>query len=131
MTTGTAQNPRRRVVALNASSGAFVTIEPTGPCRYMEIKECPPTNYLPGTNDYNPQGTIYERADEAYANTYGLLPGDVLSLGDRNWKRDRAIGIPINMTDPAGNAIGQSTTATIKMRSATTTATQVEVDEWL
>lgn len=128
--TGTAQSPRRRVVALEANSGAYTVIAPTGPCRYMEIRECPPTDYLPGTNDFTPQGTTYQRADEAYANTYGLLPGDTLSLGDRSWHRDQAIGIP-TITDPAGQTVPQSTRGTVKMKSATATATQVEVDEWL
>lgn len=124
------QTPVRRVVTVNASGGAFVTISPSGPCRYMEISECPPNaGTYDGTN-FNPTGCNYQRADEAYANTYALLPGATLALGDRSFGRDRQIGIPAGMTDPAGQAIAQSVIGTIKIKSATAGTTQVEVDEY-
>jgi hypothetical protein len=97
----------------------------------MEIQECPPNaGTFNGTN-YAPQGLNYTRADEAYANTYGLNPGAILQFGDQSWMRDRLIGIPANMTDPAGVAIAQSEQSTIKAISATVTASYVEVREWM
>lgn len=130
------QNPRRRVVAINASNGAAVIIAPTGPCRKMTITECPPSGGSFTGSNYAPQGLNYQRADEAYANTYGVVPGDTIVLGSTDYPRDKALGVPFNATDPAGNPIGsiagsQSPQAALKVISATTTATQIEVDEWI
>lgn len=130
------QNPRRRVVAVNANNGAQVVIAPTGPCRKMTITECPPSGGTYSGANYSPQGLNYQRADEGYVNTYGLVPGDSIILGSTDYPRDKALGVPFNATDPAGNPIGsivgsQSPQGTVRLISATTTATQVEVDEWI
>ena len=130
MATEQSQNPRRRVVAINGSGGAYVTIAPTGICRYMTITECPPNGGSFNGSNYAPQGLNYQRADENYANTYGLVPGDTITLGELSYPRDRMIGIPSGMTDPAGNAISQSVIGTLKIISAQSTGTQIEIDEW-
>jgi hypothetical protein len=132
--TGTAQNPRRRIVVINGSGGAQVLIQASGPCRYMEIQECAPSGTYNG-NNYAAQGLNYQRGDEAYANTYPALPGEIITLGDQTYPRDRMIGLPAGMTDPAGQTIasstGQSSQTSLKVISATATATQVMVREWL
>ncbi len=127
---GTAQNPRRRIVPINGSGGAQVLIQASGPCRYMEIQECAPAGTFNGAN-YAPMGLNYQRGDENYANTYPALPGEIVSLGDQTYPRDRMIGLPAGMTDPTGQAIPQSLQSSLKLISATLTATQVMVREWL
>lgn len=133
--TGTAQVPRRRIVAINAAGGAEVLIQASGPCRYMEIQECAPGGGSFNGTNYAPQGLNYQRGDEAYANTYPAEPGEIITLGDLSWHRERMIGLPAGMTDPAGNPIasstGQSEQSSLKLISATSTATQVLIKEWI
>ena len=133
--TGTAQVPRRRIVAINGSGGAYVLVQASGPCRYMEIQECPPGGGTFTGSNFAPQGLNYQRGDENYANTYPANPGEILTLGDQSWHRERMIGLPAGMTDPAGNPIasstGQSEQSSLKIISATATATQVMVKEWI
>src|ERR1017187_2205014 len=133
--TGTAQNPRRSIVAINGSAGAQVLVQASGPCRYMEIQECAPGGGSFNGTNFAPQGLNYQRGDEAYVNTYPALPGEIISLGNQNSPRDRVIGLPAGMLDPAGNPIasstGQSVQTSLKIISATVTATQVIVREWL
>jgi hypothetical protein len=127
MTIQSLQNPKRRVIAVPATGNTPVLVSVSIIGRYMEVAECPPQNFDNNTNPYNPQGILYQLADENYATTYALLPGSSLSFGDRNFPRDKARGVP-QRTDPAGNTI--LATPVVKLVSATATATQVEVDEW-
>lgn len=122
--------PKIRVIAIAASGGTAVTISASIFCRYMEITECPPSTFDNGAHPYAPQGLVYTRADEtpiAYTTKYGLIPGDTLAFGDKQFARDRAIGQP-GWTDPAGTA--NPATPFVKLVSATATTTQVQVSEW-
>lgn len=127
--------PKRRVVAVNGSAGAFVSISPTLPfCRKMEITECPPgsgtfTNASP--NDYQPQGLNYQLVDDNFVATIALVPADTLRFGDdvaQGTGLGRALG-GVAYTDASGTAV--TTNVLVKLRSATVTATQVEVREWI
>lgn len=127
------QNPRRRVVAINASGGALVTIQPTGSCRYMEIQECPPGGGVFDNNvhPYSPQGLNYTKGDDGFVAIIAANPGAIITLGDNSWARDKSLSNFATATDPAGNAIPQSPQAQLKLVSATSTATQVEVREYV
>lgn len=124
--------PKRRVVAINGSAGAFVSISPTLPfCRKMEIVECPPgSGTWDGTN-FNPMGLNYQLADDNFLTTIAQLPGDTLRFGDdvaQGAGRGRPLGA-VAYTDPSGQSV--TTNVIVKLRSATVTATQVEVREWI
>jgi hypothetical protein len=121
--------PRRRTIAIQGSGGAYVLIPASINCRYAEIQEMPGDSESGGsyTGAFTAQGINYQQADENYANTYGLTPGTILQLGDRNPPRDRAIGM-IGFTYPDGTV--RPATPFIKAISSTVTATQVEVREW-
>lgn len=125
---GVKQSPIRRVVPINASNGAATIIKSTVSARYVEIVECPPTNYDNNANPFSPQGLLYQLPADNYVAGYGLIPAAVWSLGDQNWARDRAVGSP-TWTDPSGQSAGG--TPYMQVKSATTTATQVEVREYL
>lgn len=122
--------PKRRVVAVNGSAGAFISISPTLPfCRKMEIVECPPSTW-DGTN-FSPQGLNYQLADDNFATTIPQLPGDTIRLGDdvaQGTGLGRALG-GVAYTDPSGTAV--TTNVLIKLKSSTVTATQVECREWI
>lgn len=117
-------NPKRTVVAINASGGALVLISASKFAKYVEITECPPT----GTSDtYALQGLIITLPDDGYVTQYGLPPGFVWSVGDNSWRSKASVAAPA-MTDPAGNAI--AATPYVKLVSATGTATNVQITEW-
>lgn len=124
------QNPRRRVVVVNANSGAYVLIQPTGSCRYMQIQECPPNAGAFTGSNYAPQGLNYTKGDDGFVAIFGLNPGDILSLGDNSWERNQALACFATATDPAGQTIPQTEQAQVKVQSATGTATQVMVLEY-
>ncbi len=128
MTTQKVQIPKVRVVAINGSAGAQVLIAASSFCRYVEITECPPNGLAGFTGgNYAPQGLIYQRPDDGYVAAFGVVPGDVIAIGDKQFARDRTVGVP-PMTDPAGTS--NPGTPFIKVKSATVTATQVQVSEW-
>ena len=117
-------NPKRTVVAINASGGALVLISASKFAKYVEITECPPE----GTSDtYAPQGLIVTLPDDGYFTQFGLPPGLIWSIGDNSWRSKASVAAPA-MTDPAGNAI--AATPYVKLVSATGTATNVQVTEW-
>lgn len=118
--------PKRTVIALNASGGAYVSIPCSRFARYVEISECPPDGGSFTGGNYAPQGTNFTLPDDGFVHVNALLPGDVMPIGDRNFPRDRG-GQP-GWTDPTGAAVGA--TIYCKMKSATITATQVQVLEW-
>lgn len=127
MTTQKIAIPKVRVVAINGSAGAQVLIAASSFCRYVEIVECPPNGGSFTGSNFAPQGLNYQRPDDAYTATFGLLPADTLTFGDKQFARDRAVGVP-PMTDPAGTS--NPGTPFIKVKSATVTATQVQINEW-
>lgn len=121
------QIPKVTVIAINGSGGAQVLIAATQFSRYVEITECPPNGGSFTGANYAPQGLNYQRPDDGYVATEGLLPSDTLTFGDKQFARDRTVGVPPT-TDPAGTS--RPGTPFIKVKSATVTATQVQVSEW-
>lgn len=122
------QNPKQRVIAINAAGGTVVLISSSKFARYVEIVECAPNGATYNGTNFSPTGINYNLPDDGYVATYALLPAQTLPIGDNSWKRDKAVGVPTGMTDPAGNAIGPQ--GYVKMISATASATQVLVREW-
>lgn len=118
--------PTRRVILINASGGALVTISASIPCAYVEIQECPPNGGTFNGSNYAPTGMNYNQPDDNFVATFGLNPGDVFSKGDAT-NKNRQIGMnQISFPD------GTKSTATVygKFVSATAGTTQVEVREW-
>jgi hypothetical protein len=116
-------NPKRTLVAVNASGGALVLISASKFAKYVEIQECPPEDSV----TYAPQGLIITLPDDGYVYEYPLLPGQIWSGGDDTYRAKLGFAIPA-MTDPANNTI--AATPYMKVISATGTATQVMVTEW-
>lgn len=124
-------NPKRRTIAVNGSAGALVLISASIFTGYVEIQECPPGSEQAGGGTYTGgaftgQGLNYQRADENYANTYPLIPGQILQFGDAI-RKNEGIGTP-SWTYPDGSV--RAATPLIKVISASVTASQVEVREW-
>ena len=117
-------NPKRTIIAVNGSAGAQVIISATQFDGYVEITEVPAVPYAGGA--FTGQGCNYQRADEAYANTYPLTPGTILQFGDAI-RKNEGIGVPA-MTMADGSA--RVATPFIKIISATVTATQIQLSEW-
>ena len=91
-------NPKRTVVAINASGGALVLISASKFAKYVEITECPPE----GTSDtYAPQGLIVTLPDDGYFTQFGLPPGLIWSIGDNSWRSKASVAAPA-MTLAAG-----------------------------
>ena len=122
------QIPRRRVIAIPASG--TVTISPVSGCRYWEIQECPPSGGTWNGANYLPQGLNYVNGSDGYVAEFGLAPGAILQVGDLSYRRDRAVGIPSGMKDPAGQAISEPLNVTFKFSSATGVASYVEDREY-
>jgi hypothetical protein len=116
--------PKRTIVAINASGGAQKVISASIFCGYAEVTECPPATYAGGA--FTGQGLLYQRADENYANTYPLTPGQILQVGDAI-RKEHSEGIP-GFTYPDGST--RPATPWFKIISATATPTQVMVTEW-
>lgn len=119
-------NPKRRVIAINGSAGAYVLVSASIFAGYAEIAECPPGGgAFTGANG-NPQGLNIQRADENYVNTYGLNPGAIWAIGDAI-RKDRSEGVPsFGMADSST----RPATPWVKVISATVNATQIQVTEW-
>lgn len=115
--------PKKRTIAVNASNGAgYVLISSTIFAGYVEIQEMPPSTY---TGTFTAQGLTYTLPDDNYVTVYVLTPGTILQLGDQIL-HNRSIGT-VKITFPDGSS---RTTTYLKVQSATTSATQVEVREW-
>jgi hypothetical protein len=122
-------NPKRRTIAVNASGGALVLISASTFTGYVEIQESAPGSETGGTyagGAFVGQGLTYQRADEAYANTYPLTPGAILQFGDAI-RKNESIGCP-SWTYADGSV--RPATPFIKVISATAVASNVEVREW-
>lgn len=119
-------NPKKRIIALNGSAGAYTLIACSKFCRYVEIQECAPAIGLTGS-DFSPEGVNYTLPDDGFVSIMSVLPGAVLALGDQSWHRAQLFGVPpITYADGstvAGTPIG-------KFISAQSGTTQVEVREW-
>jgi hypothetical protein len=121
-------NPKETIIAVPASGGAAVIISATKTARYIEIQECAPSTYNnTGNAPFAPQGLVYQKPDDNYVASFPLLPGEIVAIGDNNWRSKASIGWQ-GATDPAGNSI--PATPYIKVLSATATATQVRLREW-
>lgn len=118
-------SPVRRLIALNGSGGAFIVISASIFAGYVEIVEVPAEPYSGGA--FTGEGTNYQRADENYANTYPLVPGGILQIGDAILK-NRSVGVP-GFTQSDGTA--RPATPYFKMKSASANATNVQITEWL
>lgn len=110
--------PTRRKIAINGSGGAVVPITSSIFCRYVEIVEDAATN----------QGLTATFPDDNFVTQYPYPAGATISVGDRSYPRDHAVGLP-PMKDPAGNTINVITYA--KLISSTATSTSVEVREYV
>ena len=116
--------PVRRIVAINGSAGAYVLISASIFAGYAEVVETPSEPYAGGA--FVGQGLNYQRSDENYANTYPLVPGQILQVGDAINKR-HSEGVPaMTMADSSV----RPATPWFKIISATVTATAVQVSEW-
>lgn len=120
-------NPKTTVIAIPASGGAAVKISASKFAKYVEIQECPPSNFDNNAHPFAAQGLLFQLPDDNFTQSYGLNPGAVWSIGDNTWRSKAGVSSPA-MTDPAGNAI--AATVYIQALSATATATQVRVQEW-
>lgn len=122
--------PQRRTIAINAAGGAVVLVSASIFCGYAEIQECPPGSEAAGGvytgGNFNPQGLNIQRADENFANTYGLAPGAIWPIGDAI-NKSKTEGIP-GFTYPDQSV--RPPTPWVKVISATAVATQIEVREW-
>jgi len=119
-------NPKRRVIVINGSAGAAVLIAASIFAGYAEIAECPPGGgTFTGANG-NPQGLNIQRADENYANTYGLNPGAIWAIGDAI-RKNRNEGVPSFVM---ADGVTRPATPWVKVISATVNATQIQVTEW-
>ena len=119
-------NPKRTIVALNGSAGAFVTISASKFARYVEIAECPADGGA-FTGTFTAQGLNYELPDDNFATQHPLAAGAIFQLGQKELPSEKAIGQP-GWTTPDNQAV--PATIYMKAKSATVTATQVEVREW-
>lgn len=116
--------PKKTVVPVNASNGAgYVLISATIFAGYVEIQEMPLGSTYSGS--FTAQGLTYKLPDDNYTAIYALTPGTILQLGD-SINKNRSIGT-VKLTFPDGSS---RTTPYLKVQSATTTATQVEVREF-
>lgn len=121
------ENPKRRVVAINGSGGAYTQITASRYARYVEISECP-ADAGAFTGAFSAQGLNYQLPDDNFTETYGLIPGDTFSLGESSYTpRGRCVGRP-QQADERGNV--QPATVYFQAKSATVTATHVQVLEW-
>lgn len=121
--------PKIRVITVPGSAGAYVDIACTIPCRRMEIIEVPPDTTFNGT--WTAQGLNYKKSDDGYVAIHGMDVGASLALGDEVARGKGAGGI---IGWPAQtNHFGETRAADIpfKLKSATVTATQVQVTEWI
>lgn len=118
-------NPVKRIIAINANNGAYVLISASIFAGYVEIQEAPnPATYAGGA--FAGQGLQYQRADENFANTYDLVPGAILQVGDAI-RKNRSEGVP-SFTYP--NQQVRAATPYVQILSGTANATFVEVREW-
>src|SRR5579863_8378615 len=120
-------NPKTRIISIPAAGGSPVIISASKMCRYVEIEECPPANFDNNTHAFAPQGLLFQLPDDGYTRSYGLVPGLIWSIGDKDWRSKPSVAWA-GGNDPAGNAI--PATPYMQALSATATATQVQVREW-
>src|ERR1051326_7997643 len=125
-----ASNPKTTSY-LNVTNSAFTNIPATMfGVRLMEIEEVNTAG-----NSYNPQGLQYQLWDPSLVATPGAVPGgfgptlqsppgDILVIGDGN----TVIG---NVAQPANWAGTRGADVPVKIMSATGTATQVNVREYV
>lgn len=119
--------PHRRVIAVNGSAGAAVTISADlASVGYVEISECPPDK---GTfnGTFTAQGLNFSTPDDNFVDVTGLAAGGTFSLGTKDGPNRSIANGPVTTPD------NQSLPATFYMKalkSATVTATQVLVLEW-
>jgi hypothetical protein len=119
--------PHRRVIAVNGSGGAAVTIQADlASVAYVEISECPADK---GTfnGTFAPQGLNFSTPDDNFVDVIGLPTTGLFSLGTKDGPSRSIANGPVTTPD------GQSLPATFYMKalkSATVTATQVQVLEW-
>jgi len=126
---------QRRIVPINGSGGAAVTISATCSSRKVVIQECAPENPPDGSSftggNFNPQGINYTLPNSnAPAQVYPLLPADQLVF-DNPWAQGHCAGVLQGVaaqTNPGGQTIPATIYCT--MISATATATQVLVIEY-
>lgn len=116
-----ANTPVNRLVAVNGSGGAFVSILASIPCRRMEIIE---------DDSVTAQGLDYQLPNDNFATTFDvtaahepIVLGNVVAAGHG---AGPVLGYPAQRT--AGESIAADTV--IKLRSKTVTATTVRVTEY-
>lgn len=120
--------PKQRVIAVNASGGALVSIPASVLFKRMLITETPDPN-VPAT--FNPQGIVYQTSRDGFVASFVLLPGEDLVIedsvlgGSGGGRTISAPAIPM----PNGNT--RTADVVVKVISATATATQVLVREWV
>lgn len=126
--------PVRNIYAVAVSGGAPKQLPLTvNGAKYVEIVECPPNGGAFTGGNYAPQGLNYQLPDDGFVSTYGLLPGQVLSLGssDAISNPGHGPGLGFRARPDVGNP-GVTIPAKIycQVTSATNTTTYVQVTEW-
>lgn len=117
---------KEKMVAVNGSGGAYVSITADWACRGLEVVEAPDPATYDGTN-FNAQGLTYQLPTDAFATTLAVEPGEPINRGNRIAEGNGfgpLLGGPAQNT-PGGQVI--AATVLLKVRSATATGTQVKV----
>ena len=103
-------------------------------CHYVEITECPPNGGAFAGTAYAPQGLNMELPDDNFATQDAFVPGDTITFGNKDAMghpgQGRGLGFAARV-DNLNNFTTIPATVLCKLQSATPTATQVMVSEWI
>lgn len=113
--------PKRRLIAINGSAGAFTDILSTIPCSYMEIRE---------DDGGVVQGLQVKTIEDGFTNTYQVAAGnEPFKIGQQPslmpGRRGSYIGVPAGYSNPNSAAMKLAS-----VLSKTATATNVWVIEY-
>ena len=128
-------NPKRRIIAINANNGAFVSIRiSVNGCHYVEISEVPPDAGAFASSPYAPEGLNVTFPDDNFTLEFAYGPGDTITFGNKDAMghpgQGRGLGFAARV-DNLNNFTTIPATVLCKLLSATATGTQVMVSEWI
>lgn len=124
-------NPRRTIIAVPANNGVPLEIDVhTNGAHYAEISECPPAGFA--ATPFAPQGLNYTLPDDGYTQIYPVLPADVIPFGNKDAMGSPGRGRGLGFTArPSPGQPNIPATPLCKVISATATATQIQLLEWI